>query len=69
YYLFRQSTTWADESFTAADMNEGGIDDIGTLTLSEAQKLLNYLIHNTSETLRALDLVIDSEFSLTVEKT
>ncbi|ROM79358.1 hypothetical protein BK654_08340 [Pseudomonas brassicacearum] len=69
YYLFRQSTTWADESFTAADMNEGGIEDIGTLTLSEAQKRLNYLIHDTGETLRALDLVIDSEFSLTVEKT
>ncbi|ROM71037.1 hypothetical protein BK653_03945 [Pseudomonas brassicacearum] len=69
YYLFRQSTRWADESFTAADMNEGGIEDIGTLTLSEAQKRLNYLIHDTGETLRALDLVIDSEFSLTVGKT
>ncbi|AHL33194.1 hypothetical protein CD58_09895 [Pseudomonas brassicacearum] len=69
YYLFRQSTTWADESFTAEDMNEGGIEDIGTLTLPEAQKRLNYLIHDTGETLRALDLVIDSEFSLTVEKT
>ncbi|MDR6956628.1 hypothetical protein J2W43_000591 [Pseudomonas brassicacearum] len=69
YYLFRQNTTWADESFTAEDMNEGGIEDIGTLTLPEAQKRLNYLIHDTGETLRALDLVIDSEFSLTVEKT
>ncbi|WP_053214230.1 WG repeat-containing protein [Pseudomonas sp. Q12-87] len=69
YYLFRQSNTWTDESFTAEDMNEGGIEDIGTLTLPEAQKRLNYLIHDTGETLRILDLVIDSEFSLTVDKT
>jgi hypothetical protein len=67
YYLFRQSSASASESFTAEDMNEGGVEDIGTLALPDVEKRLNYLIHDTGETLRSLELVIHSEFSLTVD--
>lgn len=69
YYLFRQSSASTSESFTAEDMNEGGVEDIGTLALPDVEKRLNYLIHDTGETLSALELVTHSEFSLTVDGT
>ncbi|UZE22005.1 WG repeat-containing protein [Pseudomonas sp. B21-056] len=69
YYLFRQSSMLPSESFAAEDMNGGGIEDIGTLALPDAEKRLNYLIHDTSETLEALELVTQSEISLTIEGT
>ncbi|KAB0503655.1 MULTISPECIES: WG repeat-containing protein [Pseudomonas] len=67
YYLFRQSSASVSDNFPAEDMNEGGVEDIGTLARPDVEKRLNYLIHDTGETLSALELVIESEFSLTVD--
>lgn len=69
YILFRHSGAPADEGFAAAQLNEGGMEDIGTLALPEVEKRLNYLIQDTGETLRSLELLSDVELSLTVETT
>lgn len=66
YYLFRHSGAPSDEGFTAEQMNEGGIEDIGTLALPEVEKRLNYLIYDTGDSLRSLELVMDSQLSLTI---
>ncbi|MCQ6254939.1 WG repeat-containing protein [Pseudomonas sp. Q11] len=69
YYLFRHSGAPTDEGFTAEQMNEGGIEDIGTLALPEVEKRLNYLIYDTGDSLRSLELVMDSQLSLTIGGT
>ncbi|MCJ8205804.1 WG repeat-containing protein [Pseudomonas sp. RGM2987] len=69
YYLFRQSNVSASEYFAAEDMNEGGVEDIGTLALPDVEKRLNFLINDTDETLRSLELVSQTELSLKVEGT
>lgn len=67
YYLFRQNIAPTSESFAVEDMNEGGIEDIGTLTRPDVEKRLNYLIHDTLETLEAVELITQSELSLTID--
>ncbi|WP_434702234.1 WG repeat-containing protein [Pseudomonas sp. Z1-12] len=69
YVLFRHSGAPADEGFAAEQLNEGGMEDIGTLALPEVEKRLNYLIQDTGETLRSLERVSDVQLSLTVETT
>ncbi|MGR4973345.1 WG repeat-containing protein [Pseudomonas sp. LARHCG127] len=69
YILFRHSGAPADEGFAAEQLNEGGMEDIGTLALPEVEKRLNYLIQDTGETLRSLERVSDVQLSLTVETT
>ncbi|MCD4528174.1 WG repeat-containing protein [Pseudomonas sp. C3-2018] len=69
YYLFRQSNASASENFAAEDMNEGGVEDIGTLALPDVAKRLNFLINDTDETLKSLELVSQTELSLTLEGT
>ncbi|MGX9566493.1 WG repeat-containing protein [Pseudomonas viciae] len=69
YYLLRPDGAPADEGFSAEDMNEGGIEDIGTLALPEVEKRLNYLIHDTGDSLRSLALVMDAQLSLTIGAT
>ncbi|MBV4495846.1 WG repeat-containing protein [Pseudomonas sp. SWRI12] len=69
YILFRHSGAPADEGFAAEQLNEGGMEDIGTLALPEVGKRLNYLIQDTGETLRSLERVSDVQLSLTVETT
>ncbi|MBT2295792.1 WG repeat-containing protein [Pseudomonas fluorescens] len=69
YYLFRSDGPPADEGFTFEQMNEGGIEDIGTLALPEVEKRLNYLIYDTGDSLRSLELVMDSQLSLTIGGT
>ena len=59
YYLFRHSGAPADEGFIAEQLNEGGMEDIGTLALPEVEKRLNYLIQDAGESLRSLELVSD----------
>lgn len=44
YYLFRHSGAPVDEGFAAEQLNEGGMEDIGTLAAPEVEKRLNYLI-------------------------
>lgn len=69
YYLFRHSGAPLDEGFVAEQMNEGGMEDIGTLAPPEVEKRLNYLIQDTGETLRSLELVSDAQLSLTLSTT
>jgi len=69
YALFRHSGAPADEGFAAEQLNEGGMEDIGTLALPEVEKRLNYLIQDTGETLRSLEVLSDVQLSLTVETT
>ena len=69
YILFRHSGAPADEGFAAGQLNEGGVEDIATLALPEVEKRLNYLIQDTGETLRSLELLSDVQLSLTVETT
>ncbi|WP_417692198.1 WG repeat-containing protein [Pseudomonas sp.] len=69
YYLFRPDGVPSDEGFSAEQMNEGGIEDIGTLALPEVEKRLNYLIYDTGDSLRSLELVMDSQLSLTIGGT
>jgi hypothetical protein len=42
------------ETFTAEQLNEGGLDDIGTLSLAEARKRLNYLIVDSRDSLNTI---------------
>ncbi|WP_413790719.1 MULTISPECIES: WG repeat-containing protein [unclassified Pseudomonas] len=69
YYLFRHSRAPADEGFAVEQLNEGGMEDIGTLAPPEVEKRLNYLIQDTGETLRSLALVSDAQLSLTLSTT
>lgn len=69
YTLFRHSGAPVDEGFAAEQLNEGGMEDIGTLALPEVEKRLNYLIQDTGETLRSLELISDTQLSLSIETT
>jgi hypothetical protein len=67
YALFRHGGAPQDEGFGAGEINEGGVEDIGTLTLPEVEKRLNYLLQDTGQTLRSLELVSDAQLSLSIE--
>ncbi|OPG68602.1 hypothetical protein B1219_29865 [Pseudomonas ogarae] len=69
YTLFRHSGAPVDEGFAAEQLNEGGMEDIGTLAPPEVEKRLNYLIQDTGETLRSLELLSDAQLSLSIETT
>jgi len=69
YALFRHGGAPVDEGFASEQLNEGGMEDIGTLALPEVEKRLNYLIQDTGETLRSLEVLSDVQLSLTVETT
>ncbi|WP_434557447.1 WG repeat-containing protein [Pseudomonas sp. Z4-20] len=69
YTLLHRSGAPADEGFVAEDLNEGGLDDIGTLALPDVEKRLNYLIQDTGETLRSLERFSDAQLSLNIETT
>ncbi|MFL7965924.1 WG repeat-containing protein [Pseudomonas kielensis] len=69
YYLFRHSGAPVDEGFAAEQLNQGGLEDIGTLAAPEVEKRLNYLIQDTGETLRSLELISGAQLSLTLSTT
>jgi hypothetical protein len=64
YYFSAQHS--AGPRFSAEEMNEGGIEDLGTLSMPEAEKRLNYLISDSAGTLSILEMLSEIDLSLTV---
>nr|WP_298137086.1 WG repeat-containing protein [uncultured Pseudomonas sp.] len=64
YYFSAQHS--AGPRFSAEEMNEGRIEDLGTLSMPEAEKRLNYLINDSAGTLSILEMLSQIELSLTV---
>ena len=52
--------------FSAEEMNEGGLEDLGTLSMAEVEKRLNYLIDDSTGTLNTLEMLGALDLSLTV---
>lgn len=65
-YYFATAERSAGPSFSAEEMNEGGIEDLGTLSMPEAEKRLNYLINDSTGTLSILEMLSEIDLSLTV---
>ena len=65
-YYFATAERSAGPSFSAEEMNEGGIEDLGTLSMPEAEKRLNYLINDSTGTLNILEMLSEIDLSLTV---
>ena len=64
YYFAAQHS--AGPRFSAEEMNEGGIEDLGALSMPEAEKRLNYLINDSAGTLSILVMLSEIDLSLTV---
>lgn len=64
YYFSAQHS--AGPRFSAEEMNEGGIEDLGALSMPEAEKRLNYLINDSAGTLSILEMLSEIDLSLTV---
>lgn len=56
------------EAFTDDQLNEGGVDDIAALSLSEARKRLNYLIVNTRNSLNTITQLSSLSLQITPVK-
>ena len=65
-YYFATAERSAGPSFSAEEMNEGGIEDLGTLSMPEAEKRLNYLINDSTGTLNILEMLSEIDLSLAV---
>jgi hypothetical protein len=56
------------ENFSPDQLNEGGLDDIATLPLPEAQKRLNFLIADTRDSLNAINRLSSLTLKITPVK-
>lgn len=56
----------AGPRFSAEEMNEGGLEDLGTLSMPEVEKRLNYLIDDSTSTLDTLDMLSTIDLNLTI---
>ena len=65
YYIATAERS-AGPRFSAEEMNEGGLEDLGTLSMPEVEKRLNYLIDDSTSTLNTLEMLGALDLSLTV---